>query len=172
MVKLQDISIYFRSDCCNKLGAAPLSKRPSKKAPIKFFEQLFNKLGNDSNSLHAVTITIGNVHYGSMSASEQYRHMKKAIKSCYRYHGETKYIFYFEYQKNGQLHAHGVIYNGYRSKFIDHFNKFGKRNTHKDSYQNVKNINYFTYIQKDNSEMQYKYPIVHNILNKDLTPAK
>lgn len=166
MTKLKDISLFFISDCCNG-SAKPLSKRSRNIDPMPYFHKIFNSLPEHNESLHAATITIGNVHYGRMSSQDQYKHMVKAIKQCYPYHGETKYAFYFEYQKNGQLHAHGVVYNGYQSKFIDHFNKFGNRNTHDASYQLIKKSDYFSYIQKEKEKMK-KYTPIHNISAKEL----
>lgn len=166
MTKLKDISLFFISDCCNG-GAKPLSKRPPAIDPIKYFQKRFNTLPEHNESLHAATITIGNVYYGKMSSEQQYKHFVKAIKNCYPYNGETKYVFYFEFQKNGQLHAHGAIYNGYQSRFADHFNKFGLRNCHDLSYQQIKKSDYFSYIIKEKEKMK-KYKPIHNIKRSDI----
>lgn len=162
-MKFKDISIYFQSSCCNDGSAKPLSKRSRKMDPVQFFKQLPSNV-----DLHAATITIGNIKYGSLSSYEQYLAMKKAIKRTYRYHGNTKYLFFFEYQKNGQLHGHGIIYNGYQRKFVDGMIHFGQRNAHDSSYQLIKKkLFYLDYIQKEKEKMK-KYIPIHNILLKDL----
>jgi len=105
-----------------------------------------------------------------MSNDEQYHHLKRAIKRTYKYHGTEKYIFFFEQQNNGNLHAHGILMNAYRGKFLDNFHQFGQRNLHKDSYQEIRNLGYFDYIQKD--KIQSKYKPIHNILKKDFNCIK
>ncbi len=165
MVKFMNLDIFFKP-CSINGSVKPLSERYRTIDPLKYFKQLFKSLPPDSNSLHAATITIGNIKYGSMSADKQYADIVKTIKNTYAFHGETKYVFYFEFQKNGQLHAHGAIYNGYHSKFIDSFNKYGLRNIHDKSYEPIKTIEYFEYICKDKEKIKYK-PI-HNIKFQDI----
>lgn len=173
MVKLQDISLFFKSKCCytelnNKQSYPLVETLPEKIEPLLFFRHMENILGYQSESLHVATITIGNQYYGKLSAEHQYIHFIKAIRECYPYRGNTKYLFYFEFTSIGQLHAHGIIYNGYRSRFIDYFNKFGSRNIHKDSYQPLRNKGYLEmYIHKDKNKM-INYPPIHNIMRKDI----
>lgn len=163
MVKLINIEKFFlKSSCCNGQSSTCRNSAPKNGTIIKFFKHYFEK----KVELHAPTITIGNKHYGGMSNDDQYKHMVKTIKEAYPYHGTVKYIFYFEQQENGNLHAHGVLMNAYQSKFIDNFNKFGRRNIHDESYQTLRNIGYFEYIQKD--ENKHKYKPIHNVKKKDL----
>lgn len=161
MVKLLNIEKFFlKTSCCDGQSTSCRISAP-KNSPLDFFLFYFNR----NIELHAVTITIGNKYYGGMSNDDQYKHLCKAIKQTYKFHGVEKYLFYFEQQQNGNLHAHGVLMNAYRGKFIDNFNKFGQRNIHKDSYQEMRNLGYFEYIQKD--KIKYKYKPIHNIHKKD-----
>lgn len=163
MVKLINIEKFFlKANCCNDGQSTSCRNSAPIDSIMKFFKHYFSK----TVELHAPTITIGNKYYGAMSNNDQYKHMVKTIKETYPYHGTIKYIFFFEQQENGNLHAHGVLMNAYESKFIDNFNKFGKRNLHKDSYQIIRNLGYFEYIQKDINKIKFK-PI-HNIKKKDL----
>lgn len=162
MVKLINIEKFFKINSCCSLESQSCRNSPQESSnPIQFFKYYYNK----NVELHAPTITIGNKYYGGMSNDEQYKHLCKAIKGAYPYHGTIKYIFYFEQQNNGNLHAHGVLMNAYQSKFIDNFNQFGHRNIHDKSYQQIRNFGYFAYIQKD--EHKTKYKPIHNILKKD-----
>lgn len=169
MVKFMDLTIFFKP--CSTINGSGhlLSNRCPTMDPLNYFKPLFKSLPPKSNSLYAATITIGNIKYGSMSADKQYADIVKTIKNTYSYHGETKYVFYFEFQKNGNLHAHGAIYNGYQSKFSDSFNKYGLRNIHDKSYEPIKTIEYFEYICKDKEKIKYK-PI-HNIKKSDVTAS-
>jgi len=166
-MKLLNIEKFFlKSNCCNTNNEDSITlvrTIPNKPDPQQYFKYYFNK----KCTIDAPTITIGNVKYGKLSAKEQYIEIVKEIKQCYPYHGNTKYMFYFEFTKSGVIHAHGAIIDGYQSRFIDHFNKFGTRNTNNDSYQQVKTIDYFNYIQKDQEKM-IKYKMIHNIKKQDM----
>ena len=139
------------------LLSAPLA--PAAKSVNLYFKKWYNK----KVDMHAVTITIGNKHYGKMSYKQQYSEMVKTIKATYLYHGETKYLFRFELQNNGNLHSHGILMNSYENKFHEAFHKFGQRNRHKLSFMKCRNIDgYLTYIDKENV-----LPMIHNIKKKD-----
>lgn len=169
-MRFKDITFYFKSSCCNGQSSAakpPLSEL-CQNGPLHrqhtHIEQWFNK----NIDMHAATITIGNKYYGKLSYKDQYKHMVKAIKRTYPYHGDTKYVFHFELQSNGNLHAHGVVINGYQNKFIDGFNHLGLRNTHDKSYEPIKNISkYLEYINKENI-----LPPITNIASKAKQPRK
>lgn len=169
MVKLQDISIYFTSSCCKKQSNKVSSKNLknsslSELTPNNSIYNYFLDLSPDIE-LHAATITIGNKHYGRMSAEEQYFEMKDSIKKFIPFHSKTqKYIFEFELQNNGQLHAHGIIQGVFQNKFIESFYHFGRRNSHNKSYQDIKHVsNYIDYICKERI-----FPTVHNIKKHDV----
>lgn len=164
MVKLKDISIYFslKSSCCNKQESSPMPCRNSPQIldTHKYFKYWYNK-GVD---IDITTITIGSKWLGRMSADEQYKQFVKDIKKGYPFHGKTKYVYHFELQNNGMLHAHGIHMESYRDKFIETFDHYGKRNSHKESYQVCRNITgYLEYINKSNI-----YPPIHNVLKKDM----
>lgn len=153
MVKINDISIFFRSSCCSNSAVVPPPCRNSARVtghphPIDIFKYL------PKGALTAVTITIGNKYYGSMSSDEQYKRMKKCI-SIFRWRlnllDEDSYFYFtFELQSNGQLHAHGILYNIYHTLFVECFGQFGRRNLHKDSFQPVFDVDkYIAYIQKE-----------------------
>ncbi len=137
--------------------SAPLV--PAAKQPDLYFKRWYNK----NVDMHAVTITIHGKYYGKMSYKQQYNDMVKTIKSTYSYHGETKYMFRFELQENGNLHSHGILMNTYVNKFHEAFHKYGQRNRHKLSFQPLRNIDaYIKYIDKENI-----LPMIHNIKKKD-----
>lgn len=163
----KDMEYYFKP---NKKSDLPLSNRSPTAKPLRYFQHLEHTLGYKSGSLHVATVTIGNKMYGSMSYIDQYQHVIKTIKQTYKYHGDTKYWFCFELQNNGQLHAHGIIYNGYQGKFADGFQKFGSRNYHDKSYQPLRNKGYLEeYIHKEVNKRENRYiPPIHNILKKDI----
>ena len=167
MVKINDISIFFKSSCCVKSAEVPPSCRISARNtghphPIDIFKYL------PKDALIAVTVTIGNKHYGRMSSDEQYKHMKKAI-SIFRWRlklisEDAYYYFTFELQNNGQLHAHGILYNIYHTLFLECFSQFGRRNLAKESFQKVFDVDkYILYIQKEEV-----YKSIHNITKQNM----
>lgn len=170
MVKLKDISIFFQinSNCCKDSSTNEESK-PCRNYPrILTQHNYIKQLYNENCTIYSTTITIGNKNIGRLSAEDQYTLMVKDIKQHIRYHSESKYIYHFELQKNGQLHAHGVEYNTYRNRFIESFSKYGRRNEHKDSFQECRNIDgYIDYISKEDV-----FPPISNIQKKDIAIAQ
>lgn len=169
-MKLLNIETFFlKSNCCNTTNEAgkPCQTQPRTIDPQLYFKHYFKK----NVTIHAPTITIGNIKYGQLSAKDQYTSIVKAIKECYPFHGNTKYMFYPEFTKSGVIHLHGALIDAYQARFIDHFNQFGQRNTHKDSYQVVQDLEYFKYIKKDQLKMlKYwkNYKMIHNIKKQDM----
>ncbi len=143
--KLRDISIFFKSTCCTKESGPEIGTiSPCQTAPENV-RQIFEEL--EGTDLIACTITIGNIKYGKLAYYEQHAHMCEAIrklpKSC-------KYYFRFEFQKNGQLHAHGIAYNLYQEPYVACVSRFGTRNSHQESFQEIKHLkNYLDYMEKD-----------------------
>lgn len=172
----KDITLYFTSPCCHSsetninnalVNDNCVDSLVRTMPKLRFNPSIHKYLVHMStaNTCHASTITIGNKYYGRLSAKTQYKHFKKQIKAYYPYRGKCKYIFTFEYQLNGQLHAHGYIIGGWQATHIEAFSRFGKRNTHDDSYQTMKHPDkYATYINKDPV-----FPYVTNIMNKDIS---
>lgn len=178
----KDIRLFFTSSCCNmQMALGPNEDSPEDdtscqshakirhryKVPDNIIDYLVKKCKDTSNYAKSTTITIGNKRYGSLSAKDQYKHIKKAIKKHIPYRSEKKYLYTFELQNNGQLHAHGLELGTYQATFIESFGKFGRRNTHNESYQNTKHVRkYLEYMNKD--------PIfepVHNIMKKEIKQA-
>lgn len=147
-INLKDVILFFSSSCCNNNSeSSEISNFPCQNS----HEMAYISGLPSGISAHAATITIGNKHYGKMSYKDQYKHMVRTIKDTYRFRGETKYTAHFELTKNGQLHAHLLIINGYQVIFAEAFDKFGRRNSHLQSYQDCKNIpKYLEYINKEN----------------------
>ncbi|AXH76780.1 MAG: putative replicase [Circoviridae sp.] len=147
-INLKDIFLFFSSSCCNKtIESSEISDFPCQNS----HEMAYISSLPAGISAHAGTITIGNKYYGKMSYLEQYRHMVRAIKRTYPFRGITKYTAHFELTKNGQLHSHLLIIDGYQKVFSEGFDAFGPRNNHKQSYQECKNIiKYLEYINKEN----------------------
>lgn len=156
-LKLLDISKYFTPQSSPERSGGPC-RNSAPLTPEKFFFQV------KQCDLYSVTITIGNKLYGKLNYKEQYSELKFTIKKVYPFHGNTKYLFRFELQNNGQLHAHGILYDTYHVKFVEGFCKFGTRNLHKDSFQLCRNLEgYLEYINKENI-----LPCLHNIQKKDI----
>lgn len=128
-------------------------------------DYLIEQSEGTKNHAFASTITIGNVRYGRLSAKTQYEHMKNAIKRHIAYHDpKKKYYYAFEYQRNGNLHAHGWELGSSQQRFIESFSHFGRRNSHDASYQNLANArSYWDYINKENA-----FPPITNIMKKDV----
>lgn len=166
MVIVKDISIFFRSSCCISTSPPPCrnSARVTGGPQLMEYFQLV-----PSGSLIAATITIGTKFYGSMSSDDQYKHFAKAIKYFKSqikniYDPTGRYYFTFELQRNGQLHAHGILYNIYQKVFTDSFRQFGRHNENSKSYQKLNNLTLYTkYINKENA-----YPPLTNISKKDI----
>lgn len=159
----KDISIFFMSQCCQKSTdgtSKPCRISAQKIAPHDYFKFWYNK-GTD---VICTTITIGKKWLGRKSADDQYKQFVKDIKRAYPFHGKTKYVYHFELQNNGHLHAHGLEIDGYNDTFICAFADYGSRNKSKEAYQKCRNIDgYCDYINKDN-----EYPPIHNILKKEI----
>jgi hypothetical protein len=143
--QLRDISIFFKSSCCNKESDPENEKFSSCQIAPEKVRQYFEDL--EGTDLKAATITIGNVKYGKLAYYEQHAEFEKAIK---RLPKQARYYFRYEFQKNGQLHAHGIVYNLYDQPYFDIMSRFGTRNTKKESYQEIKHLKqYLDYMEKD-----------------------
>lgn len=84
--------------------------------------------------LHFTTITIGSKWLGMKSVKEQYEVFKRDIKKHIRYHGDQKYLYHFEIQRSGMLHAHGIELDTYQGRFIKSFEHYGKHNCSNKSF--------------------------------------
>lgn len=171
--KLKDISIYFRSQCCNALEDkkedGPTCKShprpPRQLIGTDNIHYYFTALA-EQEPLFATTITIGNKYVGSMSYHQQYNYFVKLITRKRPYHGDIKYVYHFELTSNGQLHAHGVESGGYAANFHEAFGLLGKHNTSSQAYKPIIDRNfssYLLYINKENVK-----PPLHNITKKDI----
>lgn len=122
--------------------------------------------------LYAGTVTIGRKWIGMKSAQEQYDVIKQKVRKYMGYHRDYRYYFIFEFQKNGQLHAHTVYYNMYQNMHIETFGDFGSRNSNKASFKKINNFEkYWTYIHKDQDKM-FSFPPIHNVMKKDIPETK
>lgn len=162
MVRILNIEKFFLNFTCNEKRKK--ERYPCRNAPRTMECHRYFRERQPLDSLYMTTITIGNKFYGRMSAEGQHEHMVKAIKEHIKYYGEHKYIYHFELQKNGQLHAHGLESGTYQQKFHNDFAHFGCRNKHKKSFQKVRNLEgYLQYINKENV-----FPPIHNIKRSDI----
>lgn len=134
-------------------------KREHKRNPFDYF-----RFKCPVSTLHITTISIGCRWLGKKRSEDQYTIFCKKIRQHIPYRSESKYIYCFELQKNGQLHAHGIEYDTYQGRFMESFCSFGSHNTNNKSFQECRNLEgYIKYINKENI-----YPTIHNILKKDL----
>lgn len=124
-------------------------------------------------SLKATTITIGRKWIGRLSDKEQYRIIKNKIKRMIlesRRHGnkDSLYYYIFEYQRNGQLHAHGIEYDTYRRFFDEQFADIGKHNLSNQAFTAVRNTKeYIKYMLKEQDRKHtQRFPHIHNITKK------
>lgn len=170
MVRILNIEKFFLRD--NKKGMVPPCPHhtqinsPSYLKAIDYFKSLFEK----GTHLCALTVTIGNIYYGKMGYKEQYTELCKTIKKAFPFHGTVKYVAFFEFQKNGQLHAHLATTHIYDTHFKEWFYRFGARNGAPESCQRVKDIKYFSYIIKDVEKKENKHiKPIHNIKKDDIT---
>ncbi len=168
-----DISIFFTPKHRSPVG---VKAKPNPEGSCRTYapralpaiipDNYFLYYAHTGIEMSAATITIGYKHILKLSYKEQYAMMVKEIKKTYKFHSDSiKYLFRFELQENGSLHAHGLIMNGYQNVFHTNFLKFGIHNTKALSYQTCRNIKgYLKYINKENV-----LPPIHNIRKKDLT---
>lgn len=121
-------------------------------------------------SLKAITITIGNRHYGKLGYKKQYRLMRDTVRLSLK--KKHKYICLFEFQNNGNLHIHGIVENTlYHNTFCEIFSKFGSRNCHEKSFAPISDLkSYWDYIWKDqkNTEQEFIIKPIHNIYEKHI----
>lgn len=149
----KDISIFFQSSCCNKqIESSNFSKKSPCPNSAKIGRSAYiKKMADDSITMHATTITIGNKWLGKKSAKDQYEVFVKRIKQHIPYHSSNKYLYHFELQNNGQLHAHGIEIGTYRAAFIESFGDFGMRNRHGEAFTKIKSLDkYILYMDKSN----------------------
>lgn len=169
-------SIILTLDCCNDcLNSNTLFQKPEHSsdspesscqnyAPKKIINNklkqfIINQSSGTKNFAHATTITIGNKWIGKKSAKQQYKQLVRDIKRHIGYRSAVKYLYVFEYQHNGHLHAHGVELGSYQQQFIESFSKYGRRNSCSESFQTVKHIDkYLEYIDKEHA-----FPYITNI---------
>ena len=135
-------------------------------------DYITQKISNTKNYAKATTITIGNKYYGSMSAKQQYKQMSKDIKKhiSERPDKNCKYLYTFELQKNGQLHAHGIELGTWQNTFHANFGKYGRHNLNNKSYTDIVLRNfpsYYEYIHKEQV-----FPRIHNFTKKELKAFK
>lgn len=175
---VRDITLYFKSNCCNKtVESKPCENSPPANSNCLFFKRKktiinptvdydnvnrvhlhFKNAQADGVQLVKTTLTIGNKEIGKLSYIDQHKYFIKLIKSFTLHHkkcgNDVKYIFHFELQSNGMLHAHGIEMNGNQTIFNLHFTKLGVRNSHQKSYDEVKRYigieEYLNYINKEN----------------------
>ncbi len=168
-----DISIFFlpkhRSSVAGKAKpkqrSALVGPMPRGLPPAIIPDNYFLYYSHTAINQDSATITIGYKHILKLSYKEQYAMMVKEIKATYKFHSDTKYLFRFELQNNGSLHAHGIIQNGYANVFHTNFLKFGIHNAKKASYDQCRNTKgYLAYINKENV-----LPPIHNIRRRDYT---
>lgn len=107
------------------------------------------------HSIHMTTVTIGNIKYGKLGYMAQYSEIKKAIETiqqAYKVSSDKtgmemigshiygrKYLYIFEFQGNGQLHAHGIELGIYSYPWFKVMKRFGPRNLDDKSFQPVRN---------------------------------
>lgn len=159
-------------DCFNQSAPFIVRAVTSCQSSAQFLAQILRYLASlasgTKNYAHATTITIGNKYYGSMSAKKQYKYMYKAIRQhitdSKRASPNCKLFYTFELQKNGQLHAHGIELGTWHNNFCASFSKFGRRNLHNASFQELKRpTEYLEYITKEEV-----FPRIHNITKKSV----
>lgn len=164
------IKLFFnvKCNCCQSSSEPSETREPCRNSahtstPLDYFQALQNK----GCVLHVTTITIGgkgSAWMGRKSIEDQYVQMKKDIKNHIAYRGDQKYVYHFEMNNSGVLHAHGIEYDTYQARFAGSFSKYGSRNNLPISFQEVRNLSgYMKYIDKENI-----FPSLTNVTKKDL----
>lgn len=172
---LKDISVFFTSKCCNreqpkKCMANPCGSHARVLPAIEKIHRYLETLSVRGCDMNKTTITIGNKIIGMKSYKEQYDDICRIIKLERPYRGAIKYIYHFELQKNGQLHAHGLEIGSYMQNYVEAFSCIGARNAHPKSFVAVKRgdsiTEYLRYMNKENI-----LPMITNITKKEMIHA-
>lgn len=174
MPTLKDISLFFRSDCCNKTvinnGRVPSLVETLPEKLDHVYEQ-FNKLRH--LDLQEICITY-KPKYHKQNPTYLYTQTRDFITSYMKKHEYFKplYIFYPEFTSQGILHLHGIVYfdnaNDYWTAEIKRIlnNKFGLTKGKK-----IYNLdNYWTYINKDIHKQKFTIQPFHNIREEVSSP--
>lgn len=165
MANLRNLTFWFpiKSSCCSNNAVessttpglscqnSPLNVVTSRYSNIMLTNhKLLMQLADLGIKMYATTITIHCKWLGCKSYQDQYRYLKNMIKR--REDQDTWYVYHFELQKNGNLHAHGVIaYLKSTSEWGLKYKEIGIRNAHQQACQEIKHIrNYLEYINKEN----------------------
>lgn len=157
-MKFKDISLYFKSDCCNttekpigntEIGESlvePIEKNGTLERAFKFFHKICHL------DIQEICCTF-KPKYHQFNATALHNLFRKTIKKYFNKYSYFRgsYLFIPEYNSSGILHYHGIVYfhnaNEYWSSDLKRMlnNKFGicKGKTVYDI------ANYKKYITKD-----------------------
>lgn len=171
----RDILFYFRSNCCQSLDTVVDRHRyppcgtyarstPSQSAIEKCFRRQREKEIelNIETDIHFATITFA-PYYNRFSATKL---RELVIETLDRTITEQETFWcVFEFNKNGNLHAHMLITGMFRRKFVETFQKFGEMNEKEISFLQVEDLEKkIKYMKKDIKSMD-SWPPVTNIQN-------
>lgn len=139
---------------------------------FKKLYEYFNQLSKKDN-IQAITITtnykpIVNKHYDT-----QYKMFTRHLKTVFNRNLPYKYLIYFELNKSGVIHAHGITTDNAKNE-MNQLSFIGRRNSQEISHQTVKDIQqYFDYIIKDQYQPETtNFKEMTNIFNKELIQLK
>jgi len=168
MPTFKDISIYFRSDCCNKteidpgIGSVPLVE-PMPENWLHAYEQ-FKKIQH--LDIQEICITYKQ-KFHTWNPSTLYNQTRDFIQKYTRKYTRFRplYVFFPEFNSSGVLHLHGIIYfddaNDYWTADLKRMlnNKYGRT-----VGKRVFNLdNYWLYINKDINKNKFTIQPFTNI---------
>jgi len=178
MVTFKDISIYFKASCCNKIDSNPLSNlSPKKSPPSETLEKIYKKFSIYSYvDLQEICVTFSPKKYGEWNNTRIHNFFKKTvIQYCNKYsYFEPSYLFIPEFQKNGMVHYHGIMYfNNANDYWVAEFKRMCSIKFGITAGKTVHNIeNYWKYITKDTEQEKFTILPFHYTGNLGTNIAK
>lgn len=166
MVKLKNISIYFKSDCCNDNKKDIENQEPNNGMGSLLVEPIPGRLErffawmkkHHKLDLQEICVTF-KPKYHNMNMTMLHTKFKKTIQSYMAKYDYFKpvYLFIPEFNKSGMLHYHGVVYfdnaNDYWTADLKRkLNSLYGRTEGKKIY-NIEN--YINYIKKDIEKQKF-----------------
>lgn len=107
---------------------------------------------SDHLQMRAITITTNHPKVVRLATQDQYDVFVKYIKSVFNRTLPYRFLIYFEVNKSGNIHGHGITLDDSKNE-MNKLKFLGQRNTDNTSHQRLNDLKkYFNYIIKD----QYK----------------
>lgn len=123
-----------------------------------FYRYFYNAKKNGRN-LKAITITTNKKKIVIQDWRTQHSMLIEEVRKVFRYHSTCRYLMYFELNKSGNIHIHGIVDDDVKNWMVK-LAVIGSRNADDVSHQPVKRLlDYFNYMIKD----QWNYEQLHGL---------